>query len=69
MNERVINFNDSRAERYLTDTLRGFLSDPADNEFQRGYLACALAVYREGINGQALGDWLAKLEGQMEANE
>lgn len=36
-------------ERHVLEEIEGFLGDPPDNEFQRGYLAALLNVATEGL--------------------
>jgi hypothetical protein len=36
-------------QRFIERAIDGFLSDPPDSDFQRGYLAALLNVYREGL--------------------
>lgn len=36
---------------YVETAIRGFLIDPPDSEFQRGYLAALVTVYREALDG------------------
>ena len=35
--------------KYLEDSIKGFINDPPDNEFQKGYLCALLAVYGEAL--------------------
>ncbi len=51
----VIEFETERASRYVLDALLSFIGDPPDTDFQTGYLACLLDIYREGLN-QGDGD-------------
>lgn len=51
----LISFDAMKASRYIENALLGFLSDPADSDFQRGYLAALLTLYTEGL-GKGLGD-------------
>lgn len=45
----IIDFDAIRIEPYLEGIFRGYLNDPADTDYQRGYLAAALDIYREGL--------------------
>lgn len=45
----VIDFDAHRVAPYIVAAIEGFLGDPPDSDFQRGYLAALLTVYREGI--------------------
>ena len=51
----VISFDAERASRYLERAMWGFLGDPPDSDYQRGFLAALLVVYREGV-GKGAGD-------------
>lgn len=45
----VISFDAEKASRYIEQALDGFINDPADSDFQRGYLAALLTIYEEGL--------------------
>ena len=51
----IILFDAEKATRYIEQALIGFINDPADSDFQRGYLAALLAIYEEGL-GKGVGD-------------
>ena len=51
----VISFDAEKASRYIEKALAGFINDPADSDFQRGYLAALLTMYEEGL-GKGAGD-------------
>lgn len=51
----VISFDAEKASRYIEQALAGFINDPADSDFQRGFLAALLTVYEEGL-GKGAGD-------------
>jgi hypothetical protein len=51
----IIDFDDWRVAPYLVQTIEGFLNDPPDTPFQRGYLAAVVCVYREGL-GRGIAD-------------
>lgn len=51
----VISFDAEKASRYIEQALSGFINDPADSDFQRGYLAALLTIYEEGL-GKGAGD-------------
>lgn len=51
----VISFDDEKASHYIEQALAGFINDPADSDFQRGYLAALLTMYEEGL-GKGAGD-------------
>lgn len=46
------------ARKHIMEALVGFVNDPADSDYQRGYLA---ALYEIGINGLGM-DLLTKTE-------
>lgn len=46
----VVSFDAEKATRYLERAMWSFLRDPADSDYQRGYLAALLTVYREGLD-------------------
>jgi len=50
-----ISFDAEKASRYIEQVFAGYLRDPADSDFQRGYLAAMLTLYREGL-GKGEGD-------------
>ncbi len=51
----VISFDAEKASRYIEQGLAGFLGDPPDSDYQRGYLAALLTIYGEGL-GKGDGD-------------
>jgi hypothetical protein len=51
----IISFDAEKATRYIEQALIGFINDPADSDFQRGYLAALLTIYEEGL-GKGNGD-------------
>lgn len=51
----IILFDAEKATRYIEQALIGFINDPADSDFQSGYLAALLAIYEEGL-GKGVGD-------------
>lgn len=53
--DNVVSFDAEKASKYIQQALAGFINDPADSDFQRGYLAALLTVYQEGL-GKGLGD-------------
>ena len=65
MSAELIAIEPARASNYVKRALEGFLTDPADTDYQRGYLAALLVLYREGL-GMGIGDdRLALLEAQV----
>lgn len=55
----VTHINDGRLERYIRQTIYGYLNDRPDTDFQLGYLAACLDIYREGLDRE--GDDRIKL--------
>ena len=45
----IVDFDGHRVAPYVIDAIAGFISDPPDSDYQEGYLAACLAIYREGI--------------------
>ena len=56
----ILELQTERASRYLEGVFAGFLTDPADTDFQKGFLSMALTLYREGL-GKGVGDDRLKL--------
>ena len=67
MMENVVSFDAEKASRYIEQAFNGFLVDPADSDFQRGYLAALLTLYREGLGKGAGDDRLGLLDRQTAA--
>lgn len=67
MTADLVSFDAERASRYIERAFAGFLLDPADSDYQRGYLAALLTLYREGLGKGAEDDRLALLERQASA--
>lgn len=63
----VVSFDDHRAVRYIEDAFAGYQTDPADSDYQRGFLAALLVVYREGLGKGADDSRLALLDAQVSA--
>lgn len=63
----VISFDAERTRRYLEDLFAGYMNDPADTEYQRGFLAAALVIYREALGKGADDDRLKLLDAQVRA--
>lgn len=61
----VVSFDDHKATRYLEGALNGYLGDPADSDYQRGFLAACLAIYKEGLGKGVSDDRIALLERQL----
>ena len=51
----IIDIDGMRAAKYVEQALLGFLRDPADSTYQRGYLAALLTIYTECL-GRGIGD-------------
>lgn len=60
----VISFDAEKASRYLERAMFGFLGDPVDSDYQRGFLAALLTVYREGLGKGAEDSRLSLLDAQ-----
>lgn len=58
----VIGFDEFRIRPMLEKSLQLFLGDPPDSEFQYGYLAATIAMYREGLNRPASDPLLVEAE-------
>jgi hypothetical protein len=65
MSAALISFDAEKATRYIEAAFAGYLGDPADSDFQRGYLAALLDLYREGLGKGATDDRLTLLDAQM----
>lgn len=63
----IISFDAEKASRYIEQAFAGYLIDPADSDFQRGFLAALLTLYREGLGRGAGDDRLTLLDRQTEA--
>lgn len=53
MAAEVVDFDERRITPYLVEAIGGFLTDPPDTDYQRGYLAALVSVYREGLGREA----------------
>jgi hypothetical protein len=51
----LVDFDAKRIAPKIISAIAGFLMDPPDSEFQRGYLAALCTLYREGL-GRGEGD-------------
>lgn len=65
MNAELVSFDAERASRYIERAFGGFLNDPADSDYQRGFLAALLTLYREGLGKGEGDDRLALLDRQV----
>lgn len=45
----VIDFDSARVAPFIVRAIEGFLADPPDSDYQRGYLAALVNIYREGM--------------------
>lgn len=62
MNTKVIDFDGARIAPWLIRAIEGFLIDPPDRDYQRGYLAALVCAYREGLGRGATDARLAAAE-------
>jgi hypothetical protein len=63
----IISFDAERVSQYLESLFAGYLNDPADSDYQRGFLAAALVIYREAL-GRGVDDArLMPLDAQVSA--
>lgn len=51
----VVSLDAEKASRYILGGLIGFLGDPPDSDYQRGFLGALLIIYKEGL-GKGVGD-------------
>jgi hypothetical protein len=63
----LVSFDAERASRYIERAFAGYLADPADSDYQRGYLAALLQLYREGLGKGADDSRLTLLDEQVAA--
>lgn len=61
----VISFETEKAARYLEQAFSLYLDDPADSDFQRGYLDAMLTIYRECLGKGLTDSRLALLDAQV----
>lgn len=45
----IVSFDAEKTSKYIEQALAGFINDPPDSDFQRGYLAALLNMYEEGL--------------------
>lgn len=64
---QVIEFETEKASKYVKQALEGYLNDPADSDYQKGFLAALLVVYREGLGKGVGDDRLALLDEQVKS--
>ena len=57
----IISFEGTKAARYIEQAFHGFLTDNPDSDYQRGFLAALLVVYREGLGKDRPDDDRMKL--------
>lgn len=62
MQTEITSFEGEKVARYLREAFGGFLRDNPDSDYQRGYLAALLAVYREGAGKTDMPDLIKLLE-------
>jgi len=65
MSAEIISFDAVRASRYIEQAFAGFLNDPVETEYQRGYLAALLTLYQEGLGKGQHDDRMALLTAQV----
>jgi hypothetical protein len=65
MAAEIIDFDALRVEPYLEGLFRGYLNDPADSDYQRGYLAAALDIYSECLRRGDGDDRIGLLQKQI----
>jgi hypothetical protein len=65
MSAEVISFDARRASAYIERAFAGFLIDPADTDYQRGYLDALLTLYQEGLGQGQHDDRLSLLKAQV----
>lgn len=58
----LVSFDAGRASRYIERAFAGFLDDPPDTNYQRGFLAALLALYTEGLGKGAVDARVALLD-------
>ena len=63
MSEKVVSFDVEKTSRYVDQALWGFMNDPPSSDYQRGFLAALLVVYREGCGKPMDSGRFAVLEG------
>lgn len=63
----IVDFDGIRAEAYVEGVFRGFLIDPADSDYQRGYLQAMIDLYRECLRRGVGDDRLKLLDTQVRA--
>jgi hypothetical protein len=51
LKENPMSDDTMRVTDYLLKQIDGFISNPPDTDFQRGYLAAVLDTYEEGLGG------------------
>lgn len=65
--DNVVSFDAMKASRYLEQALMGFLGDPPDSDFQRGFLSALLIVYQEGLGKGGQDDRIKLLDSMTQA--
>lgn len=58
----VVSFDVEKASRYISQAMNGYLRDPPESDFQRGFLAALVVTYREGLGKGEGSDRLALFE-------
>jgi hypothetical protein len=49
MSADIITFDAGKVRRYIEESLRGFVNDPPDNDFQRGFLEALIVIMQEAV--------------------
>ena len=68
VNAELVSFDKERTTRYIQQAFHSYMIDPADSDFQRGFLAALLTLYREGLGKGAGDDRLPILDAQVGAS-
>ena len=69
MSGEIVSFDVEKASRYVDQALHGFMNDPPDSDYQRGFLAALLVVYEEGCGKPVEGGRFAVLCNMAERAE
>lgn len=67
MSAKLVSFDAAKTTRYIEQAFHGYMIDPADSDYQRGFLAALLTLYREGLGKGEGDDRLALLDAQCGA--
>ena len=50
---QIVDLEARRITPYVLEAIAGFIGDPPDSQFQRGYLSALLDIYREGLGNKS----------------